>query len=115
MKRLIAVAILAWLAASCVSIYTHEPGGPYYFQTFVTNFQEPLTLQGEMTEAEAQAHTAKGASIYIAWFNEQRLLSRVEKRYRGTLLTRVTYEYKDGELVKVRTVDEYGRETVRSY
>ena len=68
-----------------------------------------------MTETEAQAHAEKGASVYKAWFNDQRLVSKVEKHYRGTLLMQVTYIYKNEKLVEIRGVDENGKETVRSY
>ena len=115
MMRLAPAVVLACILSACMHTYTHEPGGPYYFGTFVTNFQEPLTPRGELTEAAAQAHTASGAAIYLVWFNAQGRPARVEKYHRGARLMQVNYTYQNGKLSEAREVDDSGKLTVRTY
>ena len=114
MNRLLGAILLLSSAAACAGGGTHKPGGPYFFQSFATDFKEPMTLTGEMSESEATEHASKAASVYTAWFNDQGLLEKVEKHHLGKRLMLKAYKYENGKLVQVRTTDDQGKETVRS-
>lgn len=110
-----AVLLLVWTVVAHAVGYVHAPGGPFYFKTFVTNFEEPLTPAEEMTDAEAQAHIQKGASVYTVWFNAQGLISKIEKHHQGVRLMLIEYKYKDGILSERRSIDEHDKETIKRY
>lgn len=113
-KPVLGAALLLFAIAVNAGAGAHKPGGPYFFGSFATDFKEPMTLIGEMNEIEAKKHAATPASVYTAWFNDRGALQKVEKNYLGKRLMLKTYDYDNGTLVKVKTIDEQGKEHVWS-
>ncbi len=111
----IGLVVMAHTLSACARSYTHAPGGPYYFQTFVDDYQVPYTPKGEITAAEAASNESTGHPYCIAWFNEQGRIAVFEKRMRGKIFFRVTYTYQDGKLVKVQGVDADGKQRVQTF
>jgi hypothetical protein len=111
-RAAVAVVALAGLWAHA-QLPTPSLDQPRYFQTFRTNFKEPIALTGEMSEANARAHSL-GASVYLGWFDPAGLLLRYEKQYKGKVLRRVYYTYENGTPTQIKTIDETGRETISS-
>ena len=115
MRVLAALVSILTIGACGNGQYTHQPGGPFYFETFVDNYSIPYTPKNEISKAEAESRKVKGASYCIAYFNHQGLVSSFEKRLGGKLFFHVQYVYTDGRLAQQRVVNSDGQENVFTY
>lgn len=112
-KTAIAAAMLLALAG-CGASTRHASGGPYYFKTFAS-YNMPLQPVGELSASDAKELETKGNAFYSAWFNEQGQILHVEKHYRGAIVMRIEYTYRDGRLIEGSGINPDGKKFVQSF
>src|SRR5512139_699456 len=112
-KIAIAGAMLLALGG-CGASTSHASGGPYYFKTFAS-YSVPLQPVSELSAFDAKELETKGNAFYSAWFNEQGQILRVEKHYRGAIVMRIEYTYRDGKLIEGNGINPDGRKFVPTF
>jgi hypothetical protein len=75
----ILVAVFLWGCST--PDYSHEAGGPYYFNSGIT--YRGYRPTGELTKSEADELAKQGHAFYIAYFNSDGKPTRILKVYEG--------------------------------
>jgi len=81
------VAVVAMLGSGASGGEALQAPQVRYFGTFI-GYSHPLKLRGEMSESEAKS---SDASYYVAHYDADGRNTKIEKFFRGKLIT--TYEY----------------------
>ncbi|MFI4955389.1 MAG: hypothetical protein ACHP9Y_05695 [Gammaproteobacteria bacterium] len=109
---IMALQMIAFIG--CVPNYWHKPGGPYYFQSFIT--YQGLRPNREITEDEALKLASQGYAYAVASFNENGQPTYIERRYRGKV-DKYDFFYENGldHFSKIISEDADGEKKVYFY